>query len=41
LRGADWLPGPVTEQQLMSVAGLQYVRMRLAGLGKVLGTCDL
>jgi hypothetical protein len=41
LRGADWLPGPVTEQQLMSVAGLQYVRMRLAGLGKVLGICDL
>ena len=41
LRGADWLPGPVAEQQLMSVAGLQYVRMRLAGLGKVLGICDL
>ena len=41
LRGADWLPGPVAEQQLMSVAGLQYVRMRLAGLGKVLGVCDL
>ena len=41
LRGAEWLPGPVAEQQLMSVAGLQYVRMRLAGLGKVLGICDL
>jgi len=41
LRGADWLPGPVAEQQLMSVAGLQYVRMRLSGLGKVLGICDL
>jgi rare lipoprotein A len=41
LRGADRLPGPVEEQQLMSVAGLQYVRMRLAGLGKVLGICDL
>ena len=41
MRGADWLPGPVAEQQLMSVAGLQYVRMRLAGLGKVLGICDL
>ena len=37
LRGADWLPGPVTQQQLMSVAGLQYVRVRLAGLGKVPG----
>ena len=41
LRGADWLPGPVAEQQLIGVAGLQYVRMRLAGLGKVLGICDL
>src|SRR6478672_2474203 len=41
LRGADWLPGPVAEQQLMGVAGLQYVRVRLAGLGKVLGICDL
>jgi rare lipoprotein A len=41
LRGADWRPGPGAEQQLMSVAGLQYVRMRLAGLGKVQGICDL
>jgi rare lipoprotein A (peptidoglycan hydrolase) len=41
LRGVDWLPGPVPEQQLIGVAGLQYVRMRLAGLGKVLGICDL
>jgi hypothetical protein len=41
LRGADWRPGPGAEQQLMSAAGLQYVRMRLAGLGKVQGICDL
>jgi rare lipoprotein A len=41
LRGVDWLPGPVPEQQLIGVAGLQYVRMRLVGLGKVLGICDL
>jgi hypothetical protein len=41
LRGVDWLPGPVAERQLIGVAGLQYVRVRLAGLGKVLGIFDL
>jgi rare lipoprotein A len=41
LPGDDWLAGPVEEDQTMSIARLQYIRMRLAGLGKVLGICEL
>jgi hypothetical protein len=41
LRGDDWSPGPVVEKELMGTGTLQYVRMRLAGLGKILAACDL
>jgi rare lipoprotein A len=41
LGGNDWSPGPVAEKELMSIATLQFARMKLAGLSKVLFICDL
>jgi rare lipoprotein A len=41
LSGDDWLPGPVVDELPVNSVGLGHIRMRLAGLGKVLRICRL
>jgi rare lipoprotein A len=41
LSGDDWLPGPVVDELPGNSVGLEDIRMRLAGLGKVLRICKL
>jgi rare lipoprotein A len=41
LSGDDWLPGPVVDELPFNSVGLERIRMRLAGLGKVLRICKL
>ena len=41
LSGDDWLPGPVVDELPVNSVGLERIRMRLAGLGKVLRICKL
>jgi hypothetical protein len=41
LSGDDWQPGPVVDELPVNSVGLEDIRMRLAGLGKVLRICNL
>jgi rare lipoprotein A len=41
LSGDDWQPGPVVDELPVNSVGLEDIRMRLAGLGKVLRICEL